>query len=80
MRCASASHASPTGYNHSGRLGSLNWLNGPMGLANAERSLDYMRIITEFISQPQWKDVIVIFSMINEPFMAKIGRPPVESL
>ncbi|KAI0333252.1 glycoside hydrolase [Cubamyces sp. BRFM 1775] len=70
---------SQNGFNHSGKSGSINWMNGPMGLANAERSLDYMRIIAEFISQPQWKDLIVIFSMINEPFMAKIGRPPVES-
>ncbi|OSC98799.1 glycoside hydrolase family 5 protein [Trametes coccinea BRFM310] len=70
---------SQNGFNHSGKSGSINWMNGPMGIANAERSLDYMRIITEFISQPEWKDLIPIFSMINEPFMAKIGRDQVES-
>ncbi|KAI0371071.1 glycoside hydrolase [Pilatotrama ljubarskyi] len=70
---------SQNGYNHSGKLGSLNWLNGPMGLANAERSLDYIRTIAEFISQPEYKDVVQIFGILNEPFMGTIGRPPIES-
>ncbi len=33
-------------------------MNGVMGLANAERTLTYLRIITEFISQPQYRDVV----------------------
>ncbi|KAI0768688.1 glycoside hydrolase [Trametes elegans] len=70
---------SQNGYNHSGRLGSLNWLNGPMGLTNAERSLDYIRTLTEFISQPEWKDVVQMFGILNEPFLPTIGRDPVES-
>lgn len=39
------------GYNHSGKLGSVNFLNGMMGIANAERTLEYIRVIAEFISQ-----------------------------
>ena len=39
------------GYNHSGKLGSINFLNGMMGIANAERALEYIRVITEFITQ-----------------------------
>lgn len=39
------------GYNHSGKLGSINFLNGMMGIANAERALEYIRVIAEFISQ-----------------------------
>ena len=39
------------GYNHSGKLGSLNFMSGIMGYANAQRTLDYIRTITEFISQ-----------------------------
>ncbi|KAI0628401.1 glycoside hydrolase [Trametes polyzona] len=70
---------SQNGFNHSGKNGAINWMNGPMGLANAERSLDYMRIITEFISQPEWKDLIPVFGLINEPFMGKLSRPVVES-
>jgi glucan 1,3-beta-glucosidase len=63
-------HAVPgsqNGWNHSGKLGSVNFLYGPMGMANAQRTLDYIRIIAEFISQPQYKDVVTMFGVINEP-------------
>ncbi|KAJ7895010.1 hypothetical protein B0H13DRAFT_1885734 [Mycena leptocephala] len=44
----------PSGYNryHSGKRGQIGFLNGIMGVANAQRSLDYIRIFAEFISQP----------------------------
>ena len=38
-----------------------------MGYANAQRTLDYIRVITEFISQPQYSDVVVMFGVLNEP-------------
>ncbi len=69
-----------TGYNHSGKLGSINWLSGIMGLANAERSLDYIRIVAEFVSQPEWRAVVPMFSMLNEPYLHDIGETPVQSL
>ncbi len=34
---------------------------------NAQRSLGYIRTIAQFICQPQYKDVITIFGIINEP-------------
>ncbi|KAF8339924.1 glycoside hydrolase superfamily [Cantharellus anzutake] len=58
---------SQNGYNHSGRIGQINFLMGPMGIANAQRALDYIRIITEFISQPEYSNVIPFFGFINEP-------------
>ncbi|CAK5264244.1 unnamed protein product [Mycena citricolor] len=64
---------SQNGWNHSGRLGSYNVLYGPMGLANAQRSLDYIRILAEFISQPEYKDVVAIFGITNEPQGNQIG-------
>jgi glucan 1,3-beta-glucosidase len=45
-----------------------------MGLANAERSLDYIRILAEFISQPQYKDVVVMFGVTNEPQGSTVGQ------
>ena len=33
-------------------------MNGVMGIANAQRTLTYLRILTEFISQPQYRDVV----------------------
>ncbi|KAJ3557790.1 hypothetical protein NM688_g1276 [Phlebia brevispora] len=70
-------HALPgsqNGWNHSGRLGSINVLNGPMGLANAQRSLDYIRVIAEFISQPQYKNVVAMFGVTNEPLAPIFGQ------
>ncbi|TFL03517.1 glycoside hydrolase superfamily [Pterulicium gracile] len=62
-------HAVPgsqNGWNHSGRLGETNFLRGPAGYVNAQRTLDYIRILTEFISQPQYKDVVPMFGILNE--------------
>ena len=65
---------SQNGYNHSGKLGSVNFLNGVMGLANAERTLNYIRIIAEFISQPEWAPVVPVFSIVNEALLQTIGK------
>ncbi|KAF8554819.1 glycoside hydrolase family 5 protein [Imleria badia] len=65
---------SQNGYNHSGKSGSVNFLNGVMGLANAERALNYIRIIAEFISQPEWQPVVPAFSIMNEPLISTIGE------
>lgn len=52
----------------------MSMMNGTMGLANAQRSLDYIRIIAEFISQPEYKDVVVLFGITNEPQASVIGK------
>jgi len=70
-------HAVPgsqNGWNHSGRLGTIGFLSGPMGYANAQRTLNYIRIIAEFISQPQYRDVVPIFGILNEPVGTTIGQ------
>ncbi|KAG7452983.1 glycoside hydrolase family 5 protein [Guyanagaster necrorhizus] len=70
-------HALPgsqNGWNHSGKLGSVNVLNGPMGYANAQRSLDYIRILAEFVSQPQYRDVVTIFGIANEILGSTVGE------
>jgi glucan 1,3-beta-glucosidase len=51
-----------------------------MGIANAQRTLDYIRIITEFISQPEYKDVIPIFEIVNEALLTTIGKDVLTSL
>ncbi|KAK7449688.1 hypothetical protein VKT23_013161 [Stygiomarasmius scandens] len=65
---------SQNGWNHSGRLGEINMLQGPMGFANAQRSLDYIRIIAEFISQPQYSSVVTMFGITNEPRGSFMGQ------
>ncbi|KAF7311531.1 Glycoside hydrolase [Mycena kentingensis (nom. inval.)] len=75
-------HALPgsqNGWNHSGRLGGYGVMFGPMGIANAQRSLDYIRIIAEFISQPEYSDVIPMFGVTNEPWGVGIGIDALKS-
>ncbi|KAK2459491.1 hypothetical protein APHAL10511_008475 [Amanita phalloides] len=82
MRVCLDFHAAPgsqNGYNHSGRLGSINVLEGNMGLANAERTLYYMRVLTEFISQPEYRNLIPVFGVLNEPLLKRIGRDQMTS-
>ncbi|KAI0337316.1 glycoside hydrolase [Trametopsis cervina] len=70
---------SQNGLNHSGRLGPINFLNGPMGVANAQRTTEYIRVLTEFISQPEYEPVVQAFGLINEPLMGIIGRDVLDS-
>ena len=51
-----------------------------MGIANAQRMLNYIRIVAEFISQPEYKDLIPMFSVINEPLLSTIGKDQLTSL
>ncbi|KAK4047108.1 hypothetical protein OIO90_006310 [Microbotryomycetes sp. JL221] len=69
-------HATPgsqNGYNHSSKQGMINFLNGVMGIANAQRTLEIIRTITQFISQPEYKNVVPMFSIMNEPYGPTIG-------
>ena len=70
----------PSGLNHSGRSGPINFLNGPMGIANADRTMGYIRVLAEFISQNEYQDVVQMFGVINEPLMGIIGRDPLDRL
>ncbi|KAI0093572.1 glycoside hydrolase superfamily [Irpex rosettiformis] len=70
-------HALPgsqNGWNHSSKFGTINVLNGPMGLANAQRALDYIRILAEFISQPEYQNVVTMFGVTNEPLTPTFGQ------
>jgi len=58
---------SQNGWNHSGKNGEIDFMNGAMGYANAQRTLDYIRIIAEFISQPEYAPVVPFFGIMNEP-------------
>ncbi len=50
-----------------------------MGKSNGQRTLDYIRQITQFISQPEIRPVVPMFSIINEPWAITIGQPSLES-
>lgn len=55
-------------------------MNGIMGIANAQRTLEYIRVITEFISQDEYKDVVPVFGIVNEALVATIGREEITTL
>ena len=44
-----------------------------MGIANAQRSLEVIRSVTEFASQEEYKDVITMVSLVNEVEGAVLG-------
>lgn len=76
-------HALPgsqNGWNHSGRLGTIGVLNGPIGYANAQRSLSIIQTLAEFISQPQYKDIVTIFGIVNEPQASTVGQDALSRL
>ena len=50
-----------------------------MGSANAQRSLDYIRTLAQFISQPEYSPVIQLFGFVNEPQGAFVGQPEIGS-
>lgn len=76
-------HAVPgsqNAWNHSGKIGKIGWMAGNMGLANVQRTLDYIRIIAEFISQPEYSNVVCMFGIVNEPRSQEFGVGPLEDL
>jgi len=60
-------------YNHGGRFGVTNFMKGGMGMANAQRTLYYIQVFTEFINQPEWRNVVPMFSIMNEPIITSLG-------
>lgn len=54
-------------------------MNGNMGLANAQRALYYIRVFTEFISQPEYRDLIPVFGIVNEALVGVIGFEQITS-
>jgi len=53
---------------------------GTMGIANAQRALYYIRVFTEFFSQPEYRNVVQIFGIINEALEGRIGESQMKSL
>lgn len=45
-----------------------------MGFANAQRMLNYIRIIAEFIAQEEYQNLIPMYGVINEALISQIGK------
>jgi glucan 1,3-beta-glucosidase len=61
-------------------MGSINLLSGGMGIANAQRALNYLRAIAEFLSQPHYVNVVPQFCILNEPEIGNIGMTQMKEL
>ncbi|TEA15934.1 putative glucan 1,3-beta-glucosidase D [Colletotrichum sidae] len=68
---------SQNGWNHSGRQGSINWLNGTNGATNAQRSLDMHNRLSKFFAQDRYKNIIAFYGLANEPRMTELSVPDV---
>ena len=68
---------SQNGWNHSGRQGTINWLNGTDGATNAQRSLDLHTQLATFFAQPRYANIIAIYGLVNEPKMTELSVPAV---
>lgn len=51
-----------------------------MGIANAQRALNYIRIFGEFFSQPEYSNLVGVFGVMNEPLQSVIGKDSLTSL
>jgi glucan 1,3-beta-glucosidase len=63
---------SQNGWNHSGRQGAANWLNGTDGDLNGDRTIDVHKQVSAFFSQPRYKNVVTMYGLVNEPRMVAL--------
>lgn len=60
---------SQNGWNHSGRRGTIGWLNGTDGDQNAQRAFDIHDRLSKFFAQDRYKNIITHYGLCNEPRM-----------
>ncbi|KAI0400289.1 glycoside hydrolase family 5 protein [Xylaria palmicola] len=70
---------SQNGWNHSGRLGAIGWLNGTDGDLNAQRSLDVHDRLSRFFAQDRYRNVVAFYGLANEPQMVRLSVDAVVS-
>ncbi|KAI0120460.1 glycoside hydrolase family 5 protein [Hypoxylon sp. NC0597] len=70
---------SQNGWNHSGRQGVVNWLNGTDGDLNSQRSLDVHDRLSKFFAQDRYKNIITFYGLANEPRMVSLSADAVIS-
>lgn len=69
-----------SGWNHSGKLGPVGFLQSAMGLANAQRTLDYLAALAEFCTRDGVRQVVGMLSVANEVPVLQVGQVAVKSL
>ncbi|KAI9310981.1 glycoside hydrolase superfamily [Dichotomocladium elegans] len=69
---------SQNGWNHSGRLGQVRWLNGTDGERNSQRTIEVVQKMAAFFSKAEWSHVIPLLGVLNEPAIFMLDRKRVE--
>lgn len=61
---------SQNGWNHSGRIGKIDFIDGPNGPQNAERALKIHDRLSKFFAQDRYKNIVAFYGLANEPALA----------
>ncbi|QIX01616.1 hypothetical protein AMS68_007133 [Peltaster fructicola] len=68
---------SQNGWNHSGRQGTIGWLNGTDGALNGQRTIDIHKQLSTFFTQPRYKNIVTMYGLVNEPRMTSLDQSTV---
>ncbi|KAK3673880.1 hypothetical protein LTR78_006082 [Recurvomyces mirabilis] len=68
---------SQNGWNHSGRQGAIGWLNGTDGTTNGDRTIAIHDQLSQFFTQPRYKNIIAMYGLVNEPRMVELDTSTV---
>lgn len=70
---------SQNGWNHSGHQGAIGWLNGTDGTLNGDRTIAIHKQLSEFFTQPRYKNIVTMYGLVNEPRMVELDQSTVIS-
>lgn len=68
---------SQNGWNHSGHQGTIGWLNGTDGTLNGQRTIEIHDQLSQFFTQPRYKNIITLYGLVNEPRMTSLDTQTV---
>ncbi|KAI5370786.1 Putative glycoside hydrolase, family 5, glycoside hydrolase superfamily [Septoria linicola] len=68
---------SQNGWNHSGHQGQIGWLNGTDGTTNGDRTIAIHKQLSEFFTQPRYKNLVTMYGLVNEPRMVELDQSTV---
>ena len=68
---------SQNGWTHSGKVGTIGWLNGTDGALNGQRTIDIHNQLSQFFTQPRYKNLVTMYGLVNEPRMVSLDTSSV---
>ncbi|KAF9431116.1 hypothetical protein BGZ94_008891 [Podila epigama] len=71
---------SQNGWNHSGKVGKIGWLDGTkQGEVNGQRTIEYMKKLVKLLQGPGMEHVSPLFGILNEPAIFMLERETVDA-